>query len=146
MKKGFSLIELIISIVIISIAALSIAFLYQQALTGSLEVREYGTLKGLDEHPLPQARRALGLPGIRTMSTMTHAERGHTEWGQVYRACCPEVGGVEVGGVGRWCQGSVVSGLYCLLFEVGATPYGIVEAAQVCCPATRDWAWRRRGR
>ncbi|UCG35305.1 MAG: type II secretion system protein [Candidatus Omnitrophota bacterium] len=40
MKRGFSLIELVISTVIISIAALSIAFLYQQALSGSLEVRE----------------------------------------------------------------------------------------------------------
>jgi len=40
MRKSFSLIELVISTVIISIAALSIAFLYQQALSGSLEVRE----------------------------------------------------------------------------------------------------------
>lgn len=54
MKKGFSLIELIISIVIISIAALSIAFLYQQALTGSLEVRELTVATGLAKEKMEE--------------------------------------------------------------------------------------------
>lgn len=63
MKNGFTLIELIISIIVISICVIPIAVMYQQALQGSLETKVLTVATSLAEEKMEEILR-LGYSGI----------------------------------------------------------------------------------